>query len=100
MTTSLHDLTAQELSEAYRTKELSPVEVTKAILTRIETCEPALNAMYIISAETALDSAASSERRWRDGTPLSPIDGVPITVKDLIATTGDPTPVGTAAADF
>lgn len=100
MTTGLHDLTAQQLSNAYRTQELSPVEVTKAVLSRIESCEPKLNAMYIITAETALVSAAASERRWREGSPLSQIDGIPITIKDLIATTGDPTPVGTAAAEF
>src|SRR5215510_565045 len=85
MTTKLHNLTAVELSNAYRTKELSPVEVTRDVLSRIDACEQKLNAMYITSAE---------------GNPLSPIDGVPITIKDIIATKGDPVPIGTAAADF
>jgi len=100
MTRELYDLTALELSQAYRTKELSPVEVTQAVLSRIETCEPKLNAMYIIHAEGALAQAAASETRWRESIPISQLDGVPITIKDLIATKGDPVPVGAAAADF
>lgn len=100
MTNELYDLTAIELSQGYRTRELSPVELTRAVLARIETCEPKLNAMYIIDAEGALVQAAASETRWREGRPLSQLDGVPITIKDLIATKGDPVPVGTAAADF
>ena len=100
MTRELYDLTALELSQAYRTKDLSPVEVTRAALARIETWEPKLNAMYIIDADGALARAAASETRWRESRPLSQLDGVPITIKDLIATKGDPVPVGTAAAEF
>jgi aspartyl-tRNA(Asn)/glutamyl-tRNA(Gln) amidotransferase subunit A len=100
MTTMLHSLTAVQLSDSFRSKELSPVEVTSAVLARIDTWEPQLNAMYIVDAEGALAQAAASETRWREGKPLSPLDGVPITIKDLIATKGDPSPVGTAAADF
>jgi aspartyl-tRNA(Asn)/glutamyl-tRNA(Gln) amidotransferase subunit A len=100
MTRELYDLTASELSQAYRSKELSPVEVTRAVLARIDECEPKLNAMYITDTEGALAQAAASEIRWRESRSLSQLDGVPITIKDLIATKGDPVPVGTAAADF
>jgi aspartyl-tRNA(Asn)/glutamyl-tRNA(Gln) amidotransferase subunit A len=100
MATLIHNLTAHQLSDAYRAKELSPVEVTHALLAHIETCEQKLNAMYIIDAEGALVQAAASEIRWREGRPLSLIDGVPITIKDIIATKGVPVPIGTAAADF
>src|SRR5215471_21850394 len=100
MTTVLHNLTAVELSDAFRTRELSPVEVTRDVLARIEACEPKLNAMYIVDAEKALAQAAASEKRWIEGNPLSPIDGVPITIKDIMATRGDPVPIGSAAADF
>jgi Asp-tRNA(Asn)/Glu-tRNA(Gln) amidotransferase A subunit family amidase len=100
MTTVLHDLTARHLSDAYRTKEISPVEVTRAVLARIDTWDRKLNAMYVIDAEGALVQAVASETRWREGRPLSPLDGVPITIKDNIATKGVPVPVGTAAADF
>lgn len=100
MTSELYDLTALELSNAYRAKELSPLEVTRALLSRIEACEPKLNAMYIVDREGALVQASAAETRWQKGSPLSQLDGVPITIKDLIATKGDPVPVGTAAADF
>src|SRR5215471_5043069 len=100
MTTVLHNLTAVELSDAFRTRELSPVEVTRDVLARIEACEPKLNAMYIVDAEKALAQAAASEKRWIEGSPLSALDGVPITIKDIVATKGDPVPIGSAAADF
>jgi aspartyl-tRNA(Asn)/glutamyl-tRNA(Gln) amidotransferase subunit A len=100
MKSVLYDLTALELSHAYQAKQLSPVEVTRAVLERIDRWESQLNAMYLIDAEGALAQAAASETRWRAGKPLSPLDGVPITIKDLIATKGVPFPVGTAAADF
>src|SRR5260370_33539694 len=94
---TLHDLSAAELSTAYRTRHVSPVEVTRAALTRMEAWEPKIHAMYVIDAVGALAQATSSERRWRAGEPLSPLDGVPITIKDNIATKGVPTPSGTAA---
>src|SRR5262249_9124167 len=73
------------------------VEVARAVLDRIEAWEPKIHAMYVIDAVGALAQATSSERRWREGEPLSLIDGVPITIKDNIATKGVPTPLGTAA---
>ena len=100
MTTALHDLSAQELSVAYRAGRLSPVEVTRAVLGRIEAFEGTINAMYIVDAEGALAQAAAAEKRWRQAQPLSPIDGVPITIKDNIATKGTPTPLGAASADL
>jgi aspartyl-tRNA(Asn)/glutamyl-tRNA(Gln) amidotransferase subunit A len=97
---ALHDLSAHELSAAYRTRKLSPVEVTRAALARIEAWEPSINAMYVVNAKRALAMAAASQERWRRRRPLSPIDGVPITIKDNIAVKGIPAPVGTAAGDM
>jgi len=97
---TLHDLSAAELSTAYRNRQVSPVEVTRAVLTRMEAWEPKIHAMYMIDAVGALAQATSSERRWRAGEPLSPLDGVPITIKDNIATKGVPMPIGTAAGDM
>jgi aspartyl-tRNA(Asn)/glutamyl-tRNA(Gln) amidotransferase subunit A len=97
---ALHDLSAHELSAAYRTRKLSPVEVTRAALARIEAWEPSINAMYVVNAKRALAMAAASQERWRRRRPLSPIDGVPITIKDNIAVQGIPAPVGTAAGDM
>ncbi len=98
--TALHDLSAGVLSNAYRARQLSPVEVTRAALARIDAWEARINAMYIVAAESALAQAAAAEARWRAGTPLSALDGVPITIKDNIAVAGMPTPVGTAAGDM
>ena len=97
---ALHDLSAHELSTAYRALKLSPVEVTRAALARIDAWEKRINAMYLIDAAGALAMAAASEERWRRRKPLSAIDGVPITIKDNIAVKGTPAPFGTAAGDM
>ncbi len=89
--------TAAELSAAYAKRKLSPVEVTEAALARIAAGEPKLNAMYRVHREQALAAARASEARWRKRRPLSAIDGVPITLKENIATRGDPAPIGTRA---
>lgn len=94
---ALHDLTATELVAGYRDRALSPVEVTRAVLAHIERWEPQLHALYLLRPERALDAARASEARWLRGEPLGPVDGVPLTVKDNIATEGDPTPLGTRA---
>src|SRR3984957_4526654 len=98
--TALHDLSAAALSSAFRARQLSPVEVTRAALARIDAWEAAINAMYIVDADTALAQAAAAEARWRARTPLSALDGVPITIKDNIAVADVPTPLGTAAGDM
>lgn len=96
---ALHDLSAAELSEAFARRDLSPVEVLEAVLARVDACEPRVNAMYRISREQGLAAARESERRWRGGAPASPLDGVPITLKENLYTRGDPAPIGTAAGD-
>ena len=88
---------AQELSAAYRRGQRSPVEATQACLARIDAWEPKLNAMYRVDRDGALEQARAAEARWRAGTPLSPLDGVPITIKENIFTRGDPAPIGTRA---
>jgi aspartyl-tRNA(Asn)/glutamyl-tRNA(Gln) amidotransferase subunit A len=98
--TAIHDLSAAELSQAYRARKLSPVEATRAALARIDAWDGKLNAMYIVQPDTALAQAAASEARWREDKPLGALDGVPITIKDNIAVKGMPTPSGTAAGDM
>lgn len=97
---NLFELSATDLVLAYGNKTLSPVEVTQAVLGRMSECEPKINAMYLIRREAALVQAAASEQRWRAGTPLSPLDGVPITLKENIVSAGDPAPLGSAAGDI
>ena len=83
-------MTAVELSEAYRAKTLSPVEVTRTILEAIPDYK-ALNAFCYIDHDSSLEQAKLSEIRFSQGAPLSALDGVPIGIKDLILTQGMPT---------
>jgi aspartyl-tRNA(Asn)/glutamyl-tRNA(Gln) amidotransferase subunit A len=81
-------LTISELSELIRTRKVSPVEVTWAILERIDKLNPALNAYITVTADLAIKSAQEAEseiqhNRWR-----GPLHGVPIAVKDLFDTAG------------
>ncbi|BEP56429.1 amidase [Variovorax sp. V118] len=97
MTTPLYELNALQLLEHYRDRALSPVEVTQAVLARIERWEPHIHATYGLDAEAALASARASEARWTQGKPQGDLDGVPVTLKENIATRGTPTPIGSAA---
>lgn len=72
------------LARAFATGERSPVEVTRAALDRAEAIDPALDAFVSIDRDGALAAAAASEARWRAGRPLSPIDGIPTTLKELV----------------
>jgi aspartyl-tRNA(Asn)/glutamyl-tRNA(Gln) amidotransferase subunit A len=92
------DFSAIELLCAYRQRSLSPVEAVRAVLRRIAAWEPELGAVYAVHADAALEQAAAAERRWLRGAPEGALDGVPITIKDLIATKGEPVPLGTAAS--
>jgi len=96
----LNELGAAELAGAYRAGTLSPVEVAQAVLDHMARWEPALCATYLLRPELTLAQARASEARWRAGQPLSALDGVPMTLKDNIATAGDPMPLGTAATDL
>ena len=93
----LHELSAAELSRLYVTSEASPVEVTQAVIAHIARWEPQLCALYAYDPDSAMVQARESEARWRAGRALSPLDGVPLTLKENIATKGVPLPAGTAA---
>ena len=95
--TDLADLTATELLARYRSKQLSPVEVAGAVLERIEAWDPRLHAFYTLDATAVREAARASEARWMKGEPMGALDGVPITIKENIATKGTPVPLGTAA---
>src|SRR6478609_5583329 len=98
--TSLHDMTAADLLGAYKSKKLSPVDAVDAVIKRIEAWEPRLKALYAPDFEGARKAAKESEKRWQAGTPQGALDGVPITIKENIATKGVPVPLGTAASDM
>lgn len=79
-------MSASELGERFRNGSLSPLEVTRAMLDRIDEVNPLLNAYCEVRPDTALAAAAASEQRWRTRNPLSPLDGVPVSVKDHLDT--------------
>jgi aspartyl-tRNA(Asn)/glutamyl-tRNA(Gln) amidotransferase subunit A len=93
----LHELTALQLTRAYAGGELSPLEVTQALVQHVQACEPQLNATWAFSADEALAMARESEARWQAGRARGPLDGVPVTIKENIATRGLAVPLGSAA---
>jgi Asp-tRNA(Asn)/Glu-tRNA(Gln) amidotransferase A subunit family amidase len=95
----LHDWSASALADAYRCRALSPVEVVQDVLQHVTLWEPHIHASFLLNPEQALENARASEMRWLQKNPLSPLDGVPVTLKDNIATRGDPMPLGTQATD-
>lgn len=76
--------TAQQLAASFRTGESSPVAETRACLTRISGLNPSLAAFITVLGDSAIRDAELSERRFKANAPLSPLDGIPIAVKDLI----------------
>jgi len=95
--TSLHDLSAVDLIAGYRAKQFSPSEVLEDMLTHIAVWEPHIKALYAFDPEGARATAKASTERWHKGEPTGPLDGVPATIKDNIATKGVPVALGTAS---
>jgi Asp-tRNA(Asn)/Glu-tRNA(Gln) amidotransferase A subunit family amidase len=95
--TEIHDLSAVELLARYRAKSLSPSEVFAAVEKHIARWEPHIKALYAYDPESARTAAKASTERWAKGAPTGPLDGVPVTVKENIASKGVPVPLGTAA---
>jgi aspartyl-tRNA(Asn)/glutamyl-tRNA(Gln) amidotransferase subunit A len=93
-------LSATAMAQAFADQTLSPVEVTQAVFAQAARWEPQLNALWMPNVEEALNSARASQARWRAGRPLSRLDGVPITLKENIATQGLPVPLGSAATQL
>ncbi len=84
------DLSAEQLSEGYRRGSLSPVEVLQAVTERVARDNPKINAFAVLDPR-ALGAAGESLQRWRAGRALGPLDGVPVTIKDLVDIAGLPT---------
>jgi aspartyl-tRNA(Asn)/glutamyl-tRNA(Gln) amidotransferase subunit A len=87
-------LGASELVRLYRRRELSPVAVMRDALDRIANFEPIINAFVLVDADGALAAARASEARWTKGEPKGLLDGVPVTIKDIIDVKGLPTRKG------
>ena len=95
---TIAELSCAELTALYRSGELSPVEAARDVLARIA-ANARFNAFMPVDPEPVLTAAAESEARWRQGSPLGPIDGVPATVKDNIWLKGYPTRRGSRTID-
>ncbi len=94
--TALHQFSAVELLALYARGEASPVDVCKDLLAHIERCEPKIAALWALDAEAALAAARDSQARWARGEARA-LEGVPVTIKENIATRGVPVPLGCAA---
>ncbi len=97
--TQIHTMTAAELGAAYTSRELSPVAATEALLDRIETHDPAVNAFCHLDPDETMAQARAAENRHAAGEVRGPLDGVPVAIKDLFATPGWPMLRGSRLTD-
>ncbi len=95
--TSLHDLSAVDLIAGFRAKQFSPSEVLEDVLAHVALWEPHIKALYAYDPDAARAAAAASTERWHKSEPAGTLDGVPVTIKDNIATKGQPVPLGAAS---
>src|SRR6201987_3962905 len=94
--TSLHDLSAVDLIAGYKAGQFSPSEVMEDLLEHVASWEPHIKALYLFDPDGARKAAKASTDRWQKGEPTHTLDGVPVTIKDNIATKGPPVPLGAA----
>jgi aspartyl-tRNA(Asn)/glutamyl-tRNA(Gln) amidotransferase subunit A len=94
--TSLHDISAVGLIAGFRARQFSPSEVLEDVLAHVAVWEPHIKALYAFDPDGARATAAASTERWHKSAPIGPLDGVPATIKENIATRGVPVPLGAA----
>ncbi|MCF8533830.1 MAG: amidase [Reyranella sp.] len=99
MTQDLTQITAAGLARLYAKGKASPVETMTAVLARTEEINPAINALTIVEGKKSLAAARAAEKRWKKGEPLSPLDGVPVSIKELVRTKGWPHSLGSKLTD-
>lgn len=85
-----HKTSAADLGRAFRAGRVSPVEVLNDVLQQCERVNPVLNSIVALDETGAKEAATASERRFREGTAIGPLDGVPLTIKDNLLCRGLP----------
>ncbi|MDQ8731110.1 amidase [Bradyrhizobium sp. LHD-71] len=90
-------LSAREMMRRFAKRELSPVDVLEATLARLQAVDPLLNAVCLLDEAQGRRLAAESAERWRRGTPLGSLDGVPVAIKDSAHVAGWPLRFGSRA---
>ncbi|SDN05735.1 amidase [Vreelandella arcis] len=88
--TDLGIMDAQTLRRLFESRQASPLDATRAALARIDRFNEAVNAYVYVDAEGAEEAAKASAKRWEQGKPLSAIDGIPVSMKDLTQVAGMP----------
>jgi len=96
---NLHEHSAVELLALYARRECSPLDVARELIAHVERCEPKLHALWAYDRDALLAQAHDSQARWQRGEARA-LEGVPVTIKDNIATRGTPVPLGTAATEL
>ena len=99
MTEKLSFLSAAAMIEGFRAGSFSPLDVLDAVLARLDEVNPVLNAFCHVDRDGARAQAQASHARWRESSPLGPLDGVPVSIKDMILTCGMPTLKGSRTVD-
>ncbi|MGV8937313.1 MAG: amidase [Allorhizobium sp.] len=94
------DFPIKDILQHFLAGTLSPSEYWLAVEARIAAFEPAICALYAYDPESARAQAKASTERWERGEPQGPLDGIPVSLKELIATKGTPVPLGTAAVEL
>jgi aspartyl-tRNA(Asn)/glutamyl-tRNA(Gln) amidotransferase subunit A len=90
----LLDLTIERVQQSYHSRALSPVEIVRAALDRIDATEPALHAFVLVDVEGALRAARDAEAALMRGETGGPLFGIPVGVKDIFDVRGQPTKCG------
>ena len=95
--TDLHDLSTTQLLAQFASRTLSPLDYYEHLLAHVGRWEPHIRALYAFDPEQVRLQARAATERWNKGAPNGPLDGIPVTIKELIATQGTPIPLGSAA---
>ncbi|KAA0019859.1 amidase [Salinicola corii] len=97
---NLLDASATALLAGFRDGRCSPADYVAELIPHIHAWEPHINALYAYDEATLTTAAAEATQRWHNGTPMGALDGIPVTIKELIATRGVPIPQGTAVTEL